>query len=631
MFGFVESDLGAGIVGGELVQADVLAQRAAVLAARILKGEAPESIPPWKGEANAVKFDARQLKRWGISESRLPPGSAVLYRERTLWTEYRWQALTGLGVLLAQALLIGTLVAQRRQRRRAQASLVEAEHRYRTIADFGADWEYWALPDGSLRYVSPSCEGITGYDAAAFVDRPALMTDIVAEEDRDAWQRHRAEGHPRAGRRSMEFRIRRLDGQTRWIEHVCARVTGPGGSDMGTRGSNRDITSRKQAEEDLRRALRENEELRDRLEIDISYMREQLRPEGIEGILGTSDAMRYVTSRVQQVAPTASTVLLLGETGVGKSLLAQAIHDLSPRRARPLVTLNCAALPSSLIESELFGHEKGAFTGAQARRLGRFEIADGATLFLDEVAELPLDLQAKLLRAVQDGTFERLGSSVTLKTDVRLIAATNRKLDDEVRAGRFRQDLLYRLNVFPITVPPLRQRPDDIPPLVGHLVQKHCRKLGVAEPPISKATMKALQAREWPGNIRELENVVERALISSRGAPVRDRRRARPRARRRPGRVGPFRPRPHPRAARARPRGRDAGAAPVADRRTRRRRRRARHQREHAPQPHAQARHPPAGRPQSAARSPAAREGTRSRAVQDRAHRGGPSARRHRR
>jgi transcriptional regulator with GAF, ATPase, and Fis domain len=316
---------------------------------------------------------------------------------------------------------------------------------------------------------------------------------------------------------SLQFRIRTRDGEIRWIEHVCSGVTGPDGSDQGRRASNRDITERKQAEEDLRRALRENEELRDRLEIDISYMREQLHPEGIEGILGTSDAMRYVTSRVQQVAPTASTVLLLGETGVGKSLLAQAIHDLSPRRARPLVTLNCAALPPALVESELFGHEKGAFTGAQARRLGRFEIADGGTLFLDEVAELPLDLQAKLLRAVQDGTFERLGSSVTLKTDVRLIAATNRKLDDEVRAGRFRQDLLYRLNVFPITVPPLRQRPDDIPPLVGHLVQKHCRKLGVAEPPISKATMKALQAREWPGNIRELENVVERALISSRG------------------------------------------------------------------------------------------------------------------
>jgi transcriptional regulator with GAF, ATPase, and Fis domain len=182
------------------------------------------------------------------------------------------------------------------------------------------------------------------------------------------------------------------------------------------------------------------------------------------------------------------------------------------------VTLNCAALPPALVESELFGHEKGAFTGAQARRIGRFEIANGGTLFLDEITELPLDLQGKLLRALQEGEFERVGSSATLKTDVRVIAATNRKLDDEVRAGRFRQDLLYRLNVFPITVPPLRQHPDDIPMLAAHFLEKHARKLGVPVPDVSKATMKELQAREWPGNIRELENVLERALIASRGA-----------------------------------------------------------------------------------------------------------------
>jgi chemotaxis protein methyltransferase CheR len=248
-------------------------------------------------------------------------------------------------------------------------------------------------------------------------------------------------------------------------------------------------------------------------------MREQLQREGgIEGLLATSDVMRYVVSKVQQVAPTSSTVLLQGETGVGKSLVAQAIHDASPRRARPLVTLNCAALPPALIESELFGHEKGAFTGAHTQRRGRFEIADQSTLFLDEVGELPLDLQGKLLRAVQDGEFERVGGNVTLKTHVRLIAATNRKLDDEVRAGRFRADLWYRLNVFPITVPPLRQRPEDIPLLVDHFVEKHCRKLAKPILPVSKATMKELQARDWPGNVRELENAIERAVISSRGA-----------------------------------------------------------------------------------------------------------------
>lgn len=526
IFGITEPQLGSGIVGGELIRLNLLAERAADLAAQILKGTPVTSLPLDRRPATFVAFDARQLKRWGISESRLPAGSTVLFRERTLWSEYRWQALGGLGVLVAQALLIGGLVAQRRQRQRALAELTETEHRYRTVAEFGVDWDYWLLADGSLRYVSPACASVTGYTAAEFIERPGLVDEIVADEDRSAWREHRAQRQVTAGRMTLEFRIRTRDGQTRWVEHICSPVTGSDGGDLGTRGSNRDVTPRKQAEEErhqaeanLRRALEENEALRDRLEIDNSYMLEQLdASDDIEGILGTSDAMRYVASRVQQVAPTTSTVLLLGETGVGKSLLAHAIHDLSARRTRPLVTLDCAALPPALVESELFGHEKGAFTGAQATRIGRFEIANGGTLFLDEVGELPLDLQGKLLRAVQSGEFERVGSNVARKTDVRLIAATNRKLDADVRAGRFRQDLLYRLNVFPITVPPLRQRPDDIPLLVAHFLQKHCRKFGVQPPPpVSRATMKALQAQEWPGNIRELENVVEGALIASRG------------------------------------------------------------------------------------------------------------------
>ena len=209
--------------------------------------------------------------------------------------------------------------------------------------------------------------------------------------------------------------------------------------------------------------------------------------------------------------------MLLGETGVGKSLLAQAIHNESPRRTKPLVTLNCAAMPATLMETELFGQERGAFTSADARRAGRFEIAHGGTLFLDEIGELPFELQGKLLRAVQEGEFERVGSSVTLKTDVRLIVASNRHLDAEVRAGRFRQDLWYRLNVFPITVPPLRQRREDIPLLTAHFLQKHCRKLGRPVLEVSPATMATLQAHTWPGNVRELENVVERAVILSRG------------------------------------------------------------------------------------------------------------------
>jgi transcriptional regulator with GAF, ATPase, and Fis domain len=278
-----------------------------------------------------------------------------------------------------------------------------------------------------------------------------------------------------------------------------------------------DVTARKR-EEDLRDALSEIRTLRDRLEIDNTIIRDEVeRGSELAGILGSSEVMQYVVSKVRHVAPTPSTVLLLGETGVGKSLVARAIHNLSPRSHRPLVTLDCAALPASLIESELFGHERGAFTGAHTRRIGRFEAANGGTLFLDEIGELPMDVQGKLLRAVQDGEFVRVGSNALLRTDVRLIVATNRQLGEEVRAGRFRQDLWYRLNVFPITLPPLRQRADDIPVLVKHFVETHCRKLGRSPLEVSKASMKVLQSHTWLGNVRELENVIERAVIVSRG------------------------------------------------------------------------------------------------------------------
>jgi len=208
-----------------------------------------------------------------------------------------------------------------------------------------------------------------------------------------------------------------------------------------------------------------------------------------------------------------TTVLILGETGTGKELIAAAIHDMSPRKERPLITVNCAALPANLIESELFGREKGAFTGADTLQVGRFEVAHGSTLCLDEIGELPLEVQAKLLRAIQHNEFERLGSSRTIKVDVRIVATTNRNLEEEVRKGRFRQDLYYRLNVFPITVPPLRQRKEDIPLLVQVFIERYSRKLGKQITSIQKETMKTLQDYPWPGNIRELESIIERAVI----------------------------------------------------------------------------------------------------------------------
>jgi transcriptional regulator with GAF, ATPase, and Fis domain len=232
-----------------------------------------------------------------------------------------------------------------------------------------------------------------------------------------------------------------------------------------------------------------------------------------ELIVGVSDAMRYVMFRIEQVAPTDATVLLYGETGTGKELLARAIHRRSPRGQHPFVVVNCAAMPAALIESELFGRERGAFTGAHTSQIGRFELANRGTIFLDEIGELPLEVQPKLLRALQEGQVERLGSPRTVDVDVRIIAATNRDLSEEVREGRFRRDLFYRLNVFPITLPSLRQHREDIPMLAQHLLGRLGRALNKPVETIPSDVMAALEAHDWPGNVRELENVLQRAII----------------------------------------------------------------------------------------------------------------------
>jgi PAS domain S-box-containing protein len=274
------------------------------------------------------------------------------------------------------------------------------------------------------------------------------------------------------------------------------------------------IEEHRQTEGTLLKALEEIKTLKDRLVVENIYFRQEIRKKHqFEHIIGQSDGLKYVLYRAEQVAPTDATVLILGETGTGKELVADAIHKLSPRRNRPLIIVNCAALPANLLESELFGREKGAFTGADTRQVGRFEIADGSSLCLDEIGELPLEMQAKLLRVIQHGKFERLGSSKTLKVDVRIIATTNRSLEEEIDAGRFRKDLYYRLNVFPITVPPLRQRKEDIPLMVQAFVERYARKMGKEISSIPRETMKKLQEYSWPGNVRELESIIERAVI----------------------------------------------------------------------------------------------------------------------
>jgi transcriptional regulator with GAF, ATPase, and Fis domain len=282
-----------------------------------------------------------------------------------------------------------------------------------------------------------------------------------------------------------------------------------------------EIADHKQAAQALHTALTEVAQLQERLQAENSYLREEIRHDAnFEEIVGRSPALMKVLHQVERVAVTDTTVLILGETGTGKELIARAIHNRSPRKDRPLVKVNCAALPSTLIESELFGHEKGAFTGAFTRKVGRFELANAGTLFLDEIGELPLDLQAKLLRVLQDGEFERLGAVQTTSVDVRVIAATNRNLVQQMASGNFREDLYYRLNVFPVTLPPLRERREDLPLLVWYFISRYQGKLGKTIERIPERTMAAFLAYHWPGNIRELANVIERALILSPGATL---------------------------------------------------------------------------------------------------------------
>ena len=319
---------------------------------------------------------------------------------------------------------------------------------------------------------------------------------------------------------SHEYRLLMPDGSVRWV-YSRGRPFPTAHGEPGDRilGASIEITERKRTEEQLRTALEDLKQLQDRLHHENMYLRDEIKERRNPAqIIGTSASIRRTLELVDQVAPTSATVLLTGETGTGKERIAAAIHELSQRRARAMVKVNCAAMPSTLIESEMFGREKGAYTGALTRQIGRFELANGSTIFLDEIGDLPIETQTKLLRVIETREFERLGSPSPVHVDVRIIAATNRDLEQAVRDGRFREDLYFRLNVFPIALPPLRERIEDIPLLVKALVDELSVSMGKPFDAIARTSLQALQRYHWPGNIRELRNVIERAIIGCDGS-----------------------------------------------------------------------------------------------------------------
>ena len=393
--------------------------------------------------------------------------------------------------------------------RRSEGYLAEAQRLTRS-----GSWA-WNVRSGDI-FWSQEIFRIYDYDPGRITPTWSDILERVHPEDRagveqrakiETTQRERADSEG-------DFRIVLPDGRIKYLHTIAHPVPDESGEITEVVGTVMDVTEQHQAQAALETAFEEIKALKDRLYNENIALREEIdRSSMFEEIVGESPALQAVLAHVVKVAPTDSTVLITGETGTGKELIARAIHKRSQRGARAFVSVNCAAIPPSLIASELFGHEKGAFTGAIQRRLGRFELAEGGTIFLDEIGELPLDTQIALLRVLQEREFERVGGGKAIRANVRVIAATNRDLQGSINAGTFRSDLYYRLNVFPMEMPPLRKRREDIPLLVEYFIDRYASKAGKKIRGISRATLERLKSYSWPGNIRELQNVIERSVI----------------------------------------------------------------------------------------------------------------------
>ena len=408
------------------------------------------------------------------------------------------------------------------QLQQVKNQLEQLQKHYELILQSAGEGIYGLNTEGHTTFANRAAAAMIGWELEELLGKP--QHDILHHSHADGTHYPKEECPIYAA--FKDGKIHTVDNEVFWrkdgssfpVEYTSTPIIDEKGTLKGAVVVFKDISQRKEAEDQLREALSEVKQLKTQLEAENRYLRQEIKlTHNFEEIISEAKSFKKVLSQIEQVAATDATTLILGESGTGKELIARAIHSLSPRKGRPLVKVNCAALPSNLIESELFGHERGAFTGALNRRVGRFELADGGTIFLDEIGEMPIDLQAKLLRVLQEGEFERLGSARTLKVNVRIIAATNRDLPEEINKGNFREDLFYRLNVFPIHVPPLRERREDIPLLVEHFIKKYEKKFGKKIGIITNKVMNELMTYHWAGNIRELENIVERAVILSRG------------------------------------------------------------------------------------------------------------------
>ena len=407
------------------------------------------------------------------------------------------------------------------KRRSAENALNQAYADNRMILEAAGEGIYGLDCEGNTTFVNPSATTMLGYTSAELIGKP--MHSLLHHTKTDGTHYHKENCPIYAA--FKDGAVHHIDNDIFWRKDgtsfpVSFTSTPIRQSDKVTGAVVvfKDVTERKQAEEKIQKAYAEIQRMKERLEAENLYLQEEIKSDHeFKDIIGQSQAVKQLLQQVELVAPTAASVLITGESGTGKELVARAIHERGDRSERPLIRVNCAAIPAELFESEFFGHVKGSFTGAVKDRAGRFELADGGTIFLDEVGEIPLALQSKLLRVLQEGQYERVGDERTKKVDVRLIAATNRNLQEEVEAGNFREDLYFRLNVFPVNVVSLRERLDDIPLLTQHFISTLSRKLNMPEPRLTNGSVKQLQTYSWKGNIRELQNVIERAIILSQG------------------------------------------------------------------------------------------------------------------